>query len=97
MLALVVALVLVPTTVSAGSDISVQNGDQYYEIGGGYDISLLYPNGIVLSNVTDPGYARWNFTIDPTPPTYNLSVGLYYSETLGDGPSISLYNWTSSG
>jgi hypothetical protein len=83
--------------VSAGSGTSVQNGDQYYEIGGGYNnTSLIYPNGIVLSNVTHSGYARWNFTIDPVPPTYNLSAGLYYSETAGDGPTISLYNWTSS-
>jgi large repetitive protein len=99
LLALVVAFVLIPTSVSAGSNTSVQNGDRYYDIGGDHDTSLIYPNGIVLSSEKHSGFARWEFTIDPVPPTYNLSAGLYYSEnseTLGDGPSISLYNWTSS-
>ena len=97
LLALVVALVLIPTSVSAWSNTYLKNGDDYYEIGGGYSTSLNYTNGIVLSNETDPGYARWNFTIAPVLPTYNLSVDVYYSEALGDGPNISLYNWTSSG
>lgn len=95
--ALFAAVSFTPSHVEAGSSNSLLNGNQYYEIGGGNGTSILYLNGILLSNSTDPGYARWEFQIDGVPPTYNVSATVYYSEPepSGDGPTISLYNWTS--
>jgi len=95
-LAILVALTIVPANADAGSGTQSLNGDQRYEVGGGSGPSIAYPNGIILSDLTNPGYAVWRFQIHGVPPAYNATVSVNYTESLGNGPTISLYNWALS-
>lgn len=96
--AFILVLSVVPLGVSAGSDSQTQRGiDRYEEAGGFSETSIVYPgDGIILSNDTDSGYAVWRFDIGAGQWVYNLSASVFYTESVGNGPNISVYNWPAS-
>lgn len=82
---------------SEATDYNMLNGDQFSGSGGTVFSSPPYvylgsnPTGGIYPDGKD-GWASYYFTINPAPPTYALTVAVYYTDTYGNGPSIYAYN-----